>query len=190
MLLLLLVLSTVVIFAVFPESTNVNLHFFFLGCAFFLIETKSITEMVLLFGSTWVVNSIVISAMLVMIMGANLYVGKRKPTNVRPYYALLLCSLALNYLVPVSSILGQSFLLRGVVSGFMISLPIFFAGIVFAISLRKMRTVELAFGSNLLGAVVGGMLEYGSLVFGIRSLYILAALAYLLSLMALRQRTS
>lgn len=188
-LLLLLALSVVVVFLVFPESTRVSFHFFFLGCAFFLIETKSITETALLFGSTWIVNSIVISAILAMILAANLFVGRCKPTDVRPYYALLLCSLLLNYMVPLSSILGQNFLLRGLISGFAISLPVFFAGIVFAISLSKMKTVELAFGSNLLGSVVGGMLEYTSLIYGIRSLYILAAFAYVLSLIAMRQRT-
>lgn len=187
-LLVLLVLSVAVVFLVFPESTKVNFHFFFLGCAFFLIETKSITETALLFGSTWVVNSVVISAILGMILAANLLVSKWKPTDVRPFYALLLCSLLLNFIVPVSRILGQSFLVRGLLSGFAISLPVFFAGIVFATSLRKLETVEVAFGSNLLGSVVGGMLEYSSLVFGIRSLYVVAAFVYILSLAAMRWR--
>ena len=56
-LLLLLILSAIVVSLVFPESAKVNLHFFFLGCAFFLIETKSITEPALLFGSTWKIRS-------------------------------------------------------------------------------------------------------------------------------------
>ena len=185
--LLLLILSIIVVFLVFPESTRLNLHFFFLGSAFFLIETKSITETALLFGSTWIVNSVVISAILAMILGANLFVSRYKPTDVRPYYALLLSSLLLNYLVPVSSILGQHFLLRGLISGVTMSLPLFFAGIIFSISLRKMETVELAFGSNLLGSVVGGMLEYTSLISGIRSLYLLAACAYVLSLLGMRR---
>jgi len=187
-LLILFVLSVPVVLRVFPESARVNSHFFFLGCAFFLLETKSITEMALLFGSTWIVNSVVISSILIMILGANVVVRRFKPSDLRPYYLLLLCSLALNYAVPVSGILGQHFLLRGLVSGFLISLPLFFAGIIFATSLSRMKTVELAFGSNLLGSVVGGMLEYGSLVFGIKALYLIAACAYLLSWLGLRQK--
>jgi hypothetical protein len=187
-LLILLVLSASVVLRVFPESARINLHFFFLGCAFFLIETKSITETALLFGSTWIVNSIVISAILIMILGANMFVRKFKPSDVRPFYVLLLASLLLNYAVPVSSILGQDFVLRGLMSGLAMSLPLFFAGIIFATSLRGLKSVELAFGSNLLGSVVGGMLEYSSLVFGIRALYLVAALAYLLSWLGLRQR--
>jgi spermidine synthase len=187
-LLILFVLSVPVVLRVFPESARVNSHFFFLGCAFFLLETKSITEMALLFGSTWIVNSVVISSILIMILGANLVVRRFNPGDLRPYYLLLLCSLVLNYAVPVSGILGQHFLLRGLVSGFLISLPLFFAGIIFATSLSRMKTVELAFGSNLLGSVVGGMLEYGSLVFGIKALYVIAALAYFLSWVGLRQK--
>ncbi|HUW94217.1 MAG TPA: spermidine synthase, partial [Anaerolineae bacterium] len=186
--LILLVLSASVVLRVFPESARINLHFFFLGCAFFLIETKSITETALLFGSTWIVNSIVISAILIMILGANMFVRKFKPSDVRPFYVLLMASLLLNYAVPVSSILGQNFVLRGLISGLAMSLPLFFAGIIFATSLRGLKSVELAFGSNLLGSVVGGMLEYSSLVFGIRALYLVAALAYLLSWLGLRQR--
>jgi len=187
-LLLLLVLSAAVVFFFFPESTKINFHFFFLGCAFFLIETKSITEMALLFGSTWIVNSVVISAILIMILGANLFVRKFGPSDVRPYYILLLGSLLFNYLVPVSSTLGQHFVLRGLVSGLAISLPLFFAGIIFATSLRKLPSIEVAFGSNLLGSVVGGMLEYSSLVFGIKALYVVAGFAYVLSWLGLRQR--
>ncbi len=188
-LLILFVLSVPVVLRVFPESARVNSHFFFLGCAFFLLETKSITEMALLFGSTWIVNSVVISSILIMILGANLVVRRFNPGDLRPYYLLLLCSLVLNYAVPVSGILGQHFLLRGLVSGFLVSLPLFFAGIIFATSLSTMKTIELAFGSNLLGSVVGGMLEYGSLIFGIKALYVIAALAYFLSWVGLRQKT-
>ncbi len=187
-LLVLLILSAWVILRVFPESARIDLHFFFLGCAFFLIETKSITETALLFGSTWIVNSVVISAILIMILGANMFVLKFKPSDVRPFYVLLLASLLLNYAVPVSSMLGQSFVLRGLISGLAMSLPLFFAGIIFATSLRQLKSVELAFGSNLLGSVVGGMLEYSSLVFGIRALYLVAAVAYLLSWLGLRRR--
>jgi hypothetical protein len=36
----------------------------------------------------------------------------------------------------------------------------------------------MAFGTNLLGAIVGGCLEYLSLIFGYRTLLILAAMLY------------
>ncbi len=51
-----------------------NWNFFLLGAAFALLETPGITELALVFGSTWITNSIVISAILLMILLANLLV--------------------------------------------------------------------------------------------------------------------
>lgn len=48
----------------------------------------------------------------------------------------------------------------------------------FSTSLKKTGSVEVAFGSNLLGSVVGGLLEYSSLAFGLRNLMILALAMY------------
>jgi hypothetical protein len=184
-LILVLILSTVMILWVFPESKKVNIHFFFLGSAFLLIEFKSITELALLFGSTWLVNSIAISAILVMALAANLYVSYFRVRKLKLYYGLLLGSLLLNYLLPLDTLLGKGFLLRGVVSSVMLSIPLFFAGIVFSTSLKETEKIEIAFGSNLLGAVAGGLFEYVSLIFGIKSLYIFAGLMYVLSALAL-----
>src|SRR5205823_5422997 len=66
-----------------------NAHMFFLGAGFMLLETKGVVHMALLFGSTWVVNSVVFFAILVMILIANLYVLAIKPKELRIYYALL-----------------------------------------------------------------------------------------------------
>ncbi len=60
---------------------------FFLGAGFMLLETKGVVHMALLFGSTWMVNSIVFFAILTMILLSNLYV-----LAIRPRAALaLLC---------------------------------------------------------------------------------------------------
>jgi len=186
---LVLALSSILILWVFPESKKVNLHFFFLGSAFLLIEFKSITELALLFGSTWLVNSIAISAILIMALAANLYVSYFRVRTMKLYYGLLLGSLLLNYILPLGTLLGGGFLPRGVISSLMLSIPLFFAGIIFSTSLKETEKIEIAFGSNLLGAVAGGLFEYVSLIFGIKSLYIFAGLMYVLSALALRRRT-
>ncbi len=55
-----------------PNLANAeNLHLFLLGAGFMLLETKAITELSLLFGSTWIVNAVVITAFLVMGLLAN-----------------------------------------------------------------------------------------------------------------------
>ena len=44
------------------SSRSLNVQMFFLGAGFMLVETKAVVSMALLFGSTWVVNSIVFFA--------------------------------------------------------------------------------------------------------------------------------
>ena len=73
---------------------------FFLGAGFMLVETKAVVHLALLFGSTWMVNSVVFFAVLVMILAANLFVLKFRPQRLRAYYAGLLATLGLNLLVP------------------------------------------------------------------------------------------
>jgi hypothetical protein len=64
-------------------------------------------------------------------------------------------------------------------------LPIFLANLVFAGSFRLTgRTADLAFASNLLGIMAGGMLEYSALLFGYQSLLLLAMGFYALSMVA------
>ncbi len=69
-------LLSVALLLVFSPARGVRLNWemFFLGAGFMLLETKGVVHMALLFGSTWVVNSIVFAAILVMILLTNLYV--------------------------------------------------------------------------------------------------------------------
>jgi hypothetical protein len=179
-----IVLSYVMTRRVLPNFRNYNLHFFFMGAAFFLLETKSITEIALLLGSTWIVNAVVIAAILSMIVIANVLVERLGLKDARPYYVLLIASLLFNYFVSLSTFLGLSLGLRLVLASLAQALPLFFAGIIFAISFKNTDSVEIALGSNLIGAVLGGIFEYASLALGIRSLYLLAMGFYLLSAIA------
>lgn len=176
-----MLISLLLIRRTIPDFRQVNLHFFFLGAAFFLLETKSITEMALLFGSTWIVNAAVIASILVMIVIANLIVLGRKLTNPTLFYILLFLSLGLNYLIPVNSYLDLPMRLRIILAITAQALPLFFAGIIFAISFSKTKSIENALGSNLLGSVLGGVCEYASLALGVSSLYLLAMGYYFLS---------
>ena len=185
MIILVLAVSAMVIMKAFPEALNVNFHFFFLGSAFLLIEVKSITQLALVFGSTWIVNSIVISAILIMILLANLYVSRIRTHRIWIYYVLLVISLGVGYFLPLQSLLERSLLIRGAVSSIALSIPLLFAGIIFATSLKRVKRIEVAFGSNLLGAMLGGFFEYASLTYGIGNLSIFAAVMYILSFVTL-----
>jgi hypothetical protein len=56
--------------------------------------------------------------------------------------------------------------------------PIFTANLVFTQRFKATASSTVAFGANLLGAMVGGLLEYTALVTGFRGLLVLVALAY------------
>src|SRR5207245_9285921 len=86
---------------------------FFLGAGFMLVETKAVVHMALLFGSTWMVNSVVFFAVLVMILLANLFVLKVKPRSLGWYYVGLAVALVLNLVVPLDFFLGQREAVQG-----------------------------------------------------------------------------
>lgn len=179
-----LVISFPLIRSALPDFRKFNLHFFFMGSAFFLLETKSITEMALLFGSTWIVNAVVIAAILTMIILANILVQRFNLTDPRLYYGFLAVTLLVDYFVPVGTYLGLPPASRYTLAAAAQAAPLFFAGMIFAITFGQTHSIEIALGSNLLGSVLGGICEYASLVLGIRSLYLLALIFYLLSLAA------
>ena len=54
----------------------------------------------------------------------------------------------------------------------------FFANLVFSYSFRDTRTADMAFASNLLGAMVGGALEYLALITGYQALLLVVAALY------------
>ena len=58
------------------------------------------------------------------------------------------------------------------------ALPIFYAALIFATLFRARHDTTRALAYNLLGAVFGGVLEYSSMVVGVKALYIVAAVAY------------
>ncbi|HEV7478242.1 MAG TPA: hypothetical protein VGO02_10955, partial [Burkholderiales bacterium] len=73
-------LSGLLLYGFAPQRrVRLNPQMFFLGAGFMLLETKGVVHMALLFGSTWIVNSIVFFAILVMILCANLYVLRLQP---------------------------------------------------------------------------------------------------------------
>ena len=180
-----LVLSILFVRRALPNFRQINAHFFFMGAAFFLLETKSITEMALLLGSTWIVNAAVIAAILAMIVIANVLVKRFHLTDVRLFYVLLVVALLFNFFVSVDHFLSLDLVWRVVLASQAQAAPLFFAGVIFAITFSQTDSIEVALGSNMIGSVLGGVFEYASLALGIRSLYILASIFYVLSALSL-----
>jgi len=168
-----------------------NLQLFFLGAGFMLIETKAVVTMALLFGGTWIVNSVVFTAILVMILLANLYTFKWKPANLWPYYTALVLALALNVVVSLDAFLGMSRSVQVLGSCLLVFAPVFFAGIIFAGSFRRSAQADTAFGMNVAGAMMGGLAEYSSMALGFKYVVLIALLFYIVSAVAwMRARSS
>ena len=163
------------------RAAGFDWHMFFLGAAFMLVEVKSIAELSLIFGSTWLVNSAVFSGILLMILLANAVVARRAEVKPAACYGCLTASLLLPHLGVLSWFDAWPFEWRAAVGSLATSLPIFFAGMLFATSFKGRRDASGALAANMFGALIGGMLEYSSMVMGIRSLTVLALLLYGLS---------
>jgi SAM-dependent methyltransferase len=164
-------------------------HFFFLGVGFMLLQTKSIIQFALLWGSTWVVASLTIASVLTMALAATWAVSRmqiRQPWRVG---AVLLALLAVSYVLPIGRLAFQSLVLESLVYSLLMFSPIFCAGLLFGSSLRKSTSVARDYGANLLGGMVGGVTEYVSLVTGFQFLLILIACCYVLALLTRRRET-
>jgi len=151
---------------------------FFMGAAFMLLETKNIVQFALLFGTTWFVNALVTAGVLVAVFAAvevSRHVVVRRPALL---YVALLAALVVAWAVPPSSLLSLSPLPRFVVAVIIAFAPIFLANMVFAQRFRGTADTGTAFGANLLGAMLGGVLEYASLIVGYRWLLVFVALLY------------
>ncbi|OGW96241.1 MAG: hypothetical protein A2Z81_05480 [Omnitrophica WOR_2 bacterium GWA2_45_18] len=165
-----------------PKGKPLNAHFFFLGSGFLLLEFQNINKTALLFGSTWMVNAVNISAILFLILLANLVVLRARLSDIRYPYAFLIGWLLLLWVVPLDIFNALGFWPRILASSIALNLPIFFAGMIFMISFQKTPDRDAAFGSNLMGAVAGGLLEHISFLTGIRSLILVTLVLYAVSL--------
>jgi SAM-dependent methyltransferase len=171
-----------------PAGAGIQWHFFFLGSAFMLLEVQIISKAALLFGTTWLVNSIVISSLLVFILLSNLVVSLFPNVPRHLAYVGLLGTLALSYLLPADALFFDSMVVRGVAAAALYCSPVFFAGLIFITSFREAGFRAEAFGSNLMGALVGGLLESLSYLIGIKALVIAAAFLYFASAMTTKWR--
>src|SRR5215467_6092742 len=154
--------------------------FFCMGLAFLLLETKSVVQFSLLFGTTWLNNSLVFLAVLVFVLLANhLASWLLRPWMLYTAGVLLsgLCVLQLIY--PLARLLAiRPAALRFVLAALMTFSPIFFANLIFSMTLRDRPLAEHLFGWNLLGAFCGGLLEYTSMAIGYNWLSCVVLISY------------
>ncbi|HEY1921359.1 MAG TPA: hypothetical protein VGG44_01230 [Tepidisphaeraceae bacterium] len=163
-------------------KVSVSIPCFLLGAGFMLLETKAVTELALFYGSTWIVISIVILAILIMAFLANLVVIRFPKIPRGVSYVLLIASIGLSLWFSTISGSMQSAWMSQILPTAILTLPLFFSGLIFSAEMDSANSVASALGSNLIGAMLGGCLEYNSMYFGYRSLYLLAMVIYGLSM--------
>ena len=157
-----------------------RLAFVLMGAAFLLLETKGVIQFSLLFGTTWLNNSLVFLAVLLLVLAANRLaplLGAARSLGAA--YVLLMAFCALALLVPLRLLLAVTSLpLRFAFASLLIFMPVFFANLIFSLAFRDREVPENLFGWNLLGATLGGVLEYGSMAVGYSALTWVVAAFY------------
>lgn len=163
-----------------------SLFFFSMGAGFLLLETQVVSRLALYFGTTWQVNGIVIAAILAALLAANSVTEKLRQPFARSWtLALLLLGIVFAYVFPFHR-LSASAAAVGALAALVFAIPVFFAGLLFAAEFRQADSPAAALGANMLGAVVGGLLENTSLLLGMRALLLIAAMLYVLAGIGLR----
>lgn len=155
--------------------------FFFMGCAFTLLETRSIVQFLLLFGATWLVNSLTFFAILLAVLVANWLATHYSFSQRWLWYIFLFIALALNFVIPLKTLLFDNLALRYILATLLLFSPIFFANLIYSSLFRDTTKANIAFGANLLGTMVGGTTEYMALYFGYQHLIIFAGIFYFLA---------
>ncbi len=154
------------------------LDLFFMGAAFLLLETKNVVQFALLFGTTWLVNALVFTGILLSVLAAVEVARHIRFRRQARLYGVLLAALAVAWAVPAHSLLSLPVVLRFLAATTVAFAPVFIANLVFAERFRDAGSSAVAFGANLLGAMVGGLLEYTSLMIGYRALLLVTAALY------------
>ena len=151
---------------------------FFLGAAFLLIETRGVTDLSLLFGSTWIVNAAVFGGVLLIAWGVNAVVRRFPPRRPEIVFVPLAIALAVSYVVRPAMLLQLPMFAGGALGAILNALPVGLAGFLFSTLLARSADPTASLGSNLIGAIAGGILEYLSTIFGLRVLTLVAAALY------------
>jgi NADH:ubiquinone oxidoreductase subunit 2 (subunit N) len=148
-----------------------------MGAGFMLLETQIVSRLALYFGTVWQVNGIVITALLLALLLANVAVERMKRVPKLFIWAGLVVALMAAYWFPFDRIEGSPEII-GILAVAVFSIPVMFAGILFSAEFREATSPSAALNANVMGAVLGGLLENLSLLFGLRALLLIAFALY------------
>lgn len=185
---ILVILIATALYLEIPEARErvPSLFFFSMGAGFLLLETQVISRLALFYGTTWQVNGIVIGTLLATLLVANAVVERSRSGLSRRWIVIgLLGGLILAYVLPLNHVPGSASF-AGAVAAAVFAVPVFFAGLLFAREFRRTDSPSAALAANMLGAVLGGLLENVSFITGMRALLLVATVLYCLAALGLR----
>lgn len=158
---------------------KIHTHFALMGAGFMLLEVQNISKASVVLGNTWVVNAVVISGVLLMILAANALTPLAKKLPPWVVYACLLGSCFGLYFLDLSRFGFLPYWQKAAAVGLLTSLPMLFSGLIFARSFAAARHKDAALGANLLGSLVGALVQSVTFVTGIKALLLLVAAFYI-----------
>jgi len=176
-----LILGVVFLLRKLHPVTGLHANFLFLGIGFTLMEASAIVRLSLVFGNTWIVNAVVFGAVLLTMFLGNLAVLKNKAPRIEVAWIGLCLFILLNYLFPMDWLFQVDRIMRVALCVLLIGVPVFFAALCFSHNFKKQTTTGYPLGINLVGAMAGGTIEYISMLVGIRTVWGLILVVYLLA---------
>lgn len=164
---------------IYSKRMSFSWMFFLQGTIFMLLETNTITRMALLMGSTWIVTSLSIVFVLIAALTSNYIVHNYTFPSLKIIFLFLLTTLSLNYVVKFDYWLNMNRTFGIISASLWLYLPILGSSLLFGRLFQQSKENNYHFGINILGAILGGMLEYLSLIKGINSIYLVTLLVLL-----------
>jgi hypothetical protein len=158
-----------------------------LGVGFMLLEVRGMADLSLLFGSTWIVNTCVVSAVLLFALAGNWLASRMSVSRANTLFALLLASLAVGSAVKVSDLTALGVHLSKIVGVIIYLIPVVFSSTCFSLFFKHAKQPATALAFNIFGGLFGACLEYVSMLTGIRMLGLIASLVYLAAFLAWRR---
>ena len=184
---LLLVAAAFVVLRRVHPVRGLHAEFLLLGLGFSLMEAAAVVRLALLFGSTWTVNAAVFASVLLTIYVANLLVLRERAPSLGWSFGLLWATVALNWAFRPDVLFALPMAARAVATGLLIGAPVFFAAVCFSRLFAVQAVTGYPLGLNLVGAMAGGVLEYVSMVTGMRAVWLLVLVIYMLAWLAARR---
>lgn len=174
----LLIVGAFVLLRRIHPVTGLHVNFWLLGVGFTLMESSALVRLALVFGNTWIVNAVVFGSVLLTIFVANRLVQLDVAPRLAIAWPTLCLFILVNYFVDLRSLFEVGLVMRVLGAGALIGVPVFFAAVCFSRLFSNEAVTGYPLGVNLIGAMSGGLIEYVSMIVGMRAVLLVVLAIY------------